>query len=431
MHCYLSLQVSSGAMSLSSHDVNDHVENQHRASPVPSHMATEVPLSGNMFGTQPSLGSERLQHPGVQMGLPTQWQGVSHQQDTSSSKPYRLSSNLFRTPESASSSIGNSSASRNEEQYQNSQQEYSAKQYSGNSAGHQTKKESSINDEVTDVNSSPPLNNNIQKQEYLREHDPEIGAIRSGSLITDDGKSFPHKNDDVYYQHRSELSLSGQNSVNKDIEKSDLNAVSSIGAFSSGVNKGEDQGEQSSKALLHEQNMLSQDSILAHSVGNNKTSNVTYSSQISLPMVQSWFKQYETLKNQQRLPIYDPSAAIHATQPSSEMTPGSMQDSSLNTQISAGNASQGSGSHSSTAVAPALHKQLNPSSVMPSGVTHQNLTVVLGKKRKLVAFEMVPWYKEVKHDQGMPQDIRSVGLSNAIGSFFSFFCFCFRQQALP
>lgn len=453
MHCYLSLQVASSATSLSSHIGNDYVENQHPASPVPSHMKAESPLSGNMVAAQPSLTSDRLQHVGFQMGQHTQWQGISSQQDTSSPKPYNYSSSSFRSPDSASSSIRTSSAAPNEQHYQNySQQEYNAKQYSGNAAGLDQRfdKGSSIHEGATDINNSTSLSSNILKQESFREHGFEAGSIGSGSLITDDGKSFPPKHESANLE---ELFLSGQDSGNEGLAKSDPNAVSCLGAYSSGDNKGwklsqGGQSDQSGKALLtsyhqnfHQQSMLSQNDILARSGGSNRASNVAHPSQISLPMVQSWFKQYETLKNGQRLPIYDSRAAIHSTQPSVEMTPGNLQDNSLNMQVNLANASQGSGLLSPAAATPVLYKQLNPPSMLPSDVSHQNLAVTLRKKRKLVAFTMVPWHKEVNHEQSSPQDIRSVGLLTAIsmkhqflliGTFCFFSCFLFwlTQHAL-
>ncbi|KAH6761851.1 hypothetical protein C2S52_019284 [Perilla frutescens var. hirtella] len=410
--------VASGATSLSSHNMNDHVESQRPASPAPSHMTAEVPLSGNVLVTQPSFKPDRLQHVGFRMGIPTDWQGMASQQTTSSPKPFKFSSNMFRSPDSPSSSIGTSSAAPNEQHYQNScQQEYNTNQYSGNSAGleQQLEKGSFIHEGSTDINNSISVGSNIQKPEPFREHGLEAGAIGSGSLITDDGKSFPPKYDSANYQHPNanmgELSLSGQNSGNKDISKSDLNAVSCLSAFSSGDNNGwklsqEGQGDQSGKALLtsYHQSILSQNDILTRSVGNNRASNVAYPSQISMPMVQSWFKQHETLKSGQRLPIYDPRAAILATQPSSEMTHGNMQDNSLNLQVNLVNAIQGSGLRPPTTAAPVPNKQLNPPSMLPSDATHQNLAVTLRKKRKLVAFDMVPWYKEVNHGQWRPQD---------------------------
>ncbi|XP_057768616.1 uncharacterized protein LOC130988711 [Salvia miltiorrhiza] len=421
--------VASSATSLSSHIVNDHVENQHPASPVPSHMNAEVPLSDNVVVAQPSLTSDRLQHVGFQMGQHTQWQGMPSQQDTSGPKPYKYSSSLFGSPDSASSSIRTSSAAPNEQHYQNySQQVYNAKQYSENVAGldQRLEKGSSIHEGSTDINSSTSLSSNIQKQELLREHGSEAGAIVSGSLITDDGKSFPPKPDSVNYQHPSvnleELFLSGQDSGKEGVAKTDLNALSCLDAYSSGDSKGwklsqGGQGDQSGKALLtsyhqnFQQSMLSQNDILTRSVGSNRASNVVYPSQISLPMVQSWFKQYETLKNGQRLPIHDSRAAIHATQLSSEMTPGNLQDNSLNMQVKLANPSQGSGLLAPTSTNPVLYKQLNTPSILPSDASHQNLAVTLRKKRKLVAFTMVPWHKEVNHDQWGPQNISMAELS--------------------
>ncbi|KAL1563174.1 hypothetical protein AAHA92_05671 [Salvia divinorum] len=423
--------VASSATSLSSHIVNNHVENQHPASPVPSHMTlrnAEAPLSGNMVVAQSSLTSDSLQHVGFQMGKHTQWQSLSSQQDTSSPKPHKFLSSLFGSPDSASSSIRTSSEAPNEQHYQNyPQQEYNAKQYSGNLAGldQRVEKGSSIHEGSTDINSFTSLSCKLQKQE-LREHGSEAGAIGSGSLVTDDGKSFAPIHDGVNYQHPScnleELFLSGQDSGNEGIAKPDSNAVSCLGAYSSGTNEGyklsqEVQGDQSGEALLtsyhqnFQQNMLSQNDMLTCSGGSNRASNAVQPSQISLPMVQSWFKQYETVKNGQRLPIYDSRAAIHATQLSSDMTLGNLQDNSLNMQVNLANASQGSGLLSPASANPALYKQLNPASMLPSNANHQSLAVTLEKKRKLIALTMIPWHKEIYHDESRPQDISTTELS--------------------
>ncbi|XP_047941617.1 uncharacterized protein LOC125188667 isoform X2 [Salvia hispanica] len=420
---------ASSATTLSSHIVNDHVENQHPPSPVPSRINAEVPLSGNVVVAQPSLTSDRLQHVGFQMGQHTQWQGMALQQDTSSLGSYIVSSSLFGSPDSASNTTRTSSAATNEQHYQNySQQIYNAKQYSGNLAGldQRLEKGSSIHEGSTDINSSTSLSSNIQKQENLRDHGLDAGSIGSGSMMTDDGKSFPPKHDSVNIQHPDanleELFLSGQDSGNKGVAKTDLSGVSFLDTYSSGDSKGwkPAQGGQdykSDKTLLtsyqpnFQQSMLSQNDIPPYSVGSNRPSNAVHPSRISLPMVQSWFKQSETLKNGQRLPIYDSRAAIQATQLSSEITHGTLQDNSLNMQLNLANASQGNGLLSPTSRNPVLHKQLNPPSMLPSDASHQNLAVTLQKKRKLVAFNMVPWHKEIDNDQLWPQDISTAELS--------------------
>ncbi|XP_041993012.1 uncharacterized protein LOC121743729 isoform X1 [Salvia splendens] len=420
---------ASSSTTLSSHIVNDHVENQHQPSPVPSRMNAEVPLSGNVAVAQPSLTSDRLQHAGFQMGQHTQWQGMALQQDTSSPGSYIFSSSLFGSPDSASNTTRASSAATNGPHYLNySQQIYNAKQYSGNLAGldQRLEKGSSIHEGSTDINSSTSLSSNIQKQEHFRDHGLDAGSIGSGSLMTDDGKSFPPKPDSVNYQHPNanleELFLSGQDSGNKGVAKTDLSGVSFLDTYSSGDSKGwkPAQGGQdgkSDKTLLisyqqnFQQSMLSQNDIPPYSVGSKRPSNAVHPSRISLPMVQSWFKQPETLKNGQRLPIYDSRAAIQATQLSSEMTHGTLQDNSLNMQVNLADASQGNGLLSPPSRNPVLHKQLNPASMLPSSASHQNLAVTLQKKRKLVAFNMVPWHKEINNDQLWPQDISTAEFS--------------------
>lgn len=499
------MQGTSSATSLSSRNVNDHVENQCSAPPVPSHMATElpgfsaaafqdnsklnithsrgpeVPLLENVPVTQPSLTSDRLQHVGFQMGIPTQWPDMASQKDISSPKPHKFSSNLFRSPDSASSSLETSSAAPNEQHFQYEYNAQELRKYSGKSEWHEQRlqKGSFLREGSTEINSSTALSSSIQKQEFSRKHHLEGDAVGSGSLMTnthqrpsnqaegreketpfpatdigafshslsqnysllhqlhsrrnaetDDGKSLPPKYDSVNYQHSfanaGELFLSGQNSGVRDRTKNDLNAVSQLGAFSSGDNKGwnfsqDCQGDQSGKALstschqnFQQKSMFCQNDTPSRSIGSDEASNVANQSQICLPMVQSWFKHYETLKNGQISPMYDPRAAIQAAQPLSEMTLGNLQENSLIVQVNLANGSQGSILRPSTAATSIVCQRLSSPSMLPSDVTYQNFAVSLPKKRKLVALDVVPWHKEVNHEQSRLQDIRSVDVATAI-----------------
>ncbi|KAI3462887.1 hypothetical protein Pfo_019550 [Paulownia fortunei] len=496
---------SSSATSLSSHNVNDYIKNQRPAPPVPSHMAAafpaysaaasqdnselkithssgpDFPLLENVPVTQSSLTPDMLQHVGFPIELPTPWH-MPTQQDASSPKPYKFSSNLFRFPDSESGNLETSLSAPNEQQNQTSfQHEYNVQKlgkYSGNSECHeqQLEKGNSLREGLTEINNSTSLCRSTHKQEFMRKHHLEADYFGSGSLMTnpheqpsnqaegreketasfpardigafhhslsqnysllhqvlstrnaetDGGKNFPPKYDNVNNQqsiaNARELFLSGQKSGVKDRAKSDLYAVSQLGAFWSGDNKGwnfsqEAQGDQSGKASstsyhqnFQQMDIFCQNDTPSRPIGSNEASNLTYQSQISLQMAPSWFKQYGTLKNGQMLPMYDARAAVNAAQPFSEMTLGNLQENSLIMQVNLANASQGSGLCPSTAATTIACKQLNPICMLPSDVTYQNLAVSIPKKRKLVALDMVPWHKEVNHQKSRLQDISTAEL---------------------
>ncbi|KAK6128622.1 hypothetical protein DH2020_037635 [Rehmannia glutinosa] len=233
--------------------------------------------------------------------------------------------------------------------------------------------------------SQPPSSTPDMLQNYSLRHQ----MLSTRSAESDGGvKNFPLKYDHVSNQHSianaRELFLSGQHAGVKDRSKSDPYAVSRLGARN-----------------LQQMDIFRRNDTANRSIGGNDGSNLTYQSQISLQMAPSWFKHYETLKNGQMLPMYDTRAAVNVAR----MNLGNLQESSSIMKVNLANAGQGSDICPSTVATSMACKQLNPPCVLPSDVTHQKLVVSIPKKRKLAALDLVPWHKEVNHEQSRIQDI--------------------------
>lgn len=145
---------------------------------------------------------------------------------------------------------------------------------------------------------------------------------------------------------------------------------------------------------------LSQSGTQAHSIGNKEASNLENQPQISLQMAPSWFKHYGT-KNKDLLL---PKSATNSAQPFSGLSIGDVQGRSLVMQLNRANTNQGSGSRSSSTAALIMNKNLPDA----ADITDQTSAVIKLKKRKLVAFDMVPWHKEVNCDG---PKLQSVGVA--------------------
>ncbi|KAL0461610.1 UNVERIFIED_CONTAM: hypothetical protein Slati_0048600 [Sesamum latifolium] len=487
---------NSRATAVSSHNLNDYIKNQQPPPTAPSHMATEFPAYGAASSqenpdlkithsngpefpllehepvTQPSLTSDMLQHAGFPVGLPTPWPDMATQQHAASTKSYKFSSNLFRSPDSASSSLGAGPGAANEQSNENCFQHEFNVQELGTHSGKSQYSEQQLDRGSTEMHESILVSRSTHKQEYTRKHHLEADPVGSGSLMsnthlepsnqaegrdkeistfpardigafrnswsqnysllhqlhsarnaeTDGAKSFPPKYDN--YQpliaNARELLMSGKAGV-KDRAKGDLNAVSQLGAFQSGGNNRwnfsqEAQGDQSGKTLtaaynqnLQQIDMFCQNDMQSRPVGSNISSNMTYQSQVSLQMAPSWFKHYGTLKNGQMLSMYDPKLAVSPRKPFPEMTR-NLQESSLIMQVNLASASQGS-DLCPTAGTSVACKQLNSTCMLPSDVTPQNLAVSIPKKRKLLAFDMVPWHKELNNG---PPRLRDISTSELV-----------------
>ncbi|KAK4409850.1 hypothetical protein Sango_0058000 [Sesamum angolense] len=389
---------NSRATAVSSHNLNDYIKNQQPPPPAPSHMATEFPAysaassqenpelkithsNGPEFPllehesvTQPSLTSDMLQHAGFPIGLPTPWQDMATQQHAASTKSYKFSSNLFRSPDSASSSLGAGPGAANEQSNENC----------------------------------------FQHEFNVQEMGTHSGKSECSEQQQDRGSTEMHDSILPLIANARELLMSGKAGV-KDRAKGDLNAVSQLGAFQSGGNNRwnfsqEAQGDQSGKTLstayhqnLQQIDMFCQNDMQSRPVGSNIPSNMTYQSQVSLQMAPSWFKHYGTLKNGQMLSMYDPKLAVSAAKAFPEMSR-NLQENNPIMQVNLGSAGQGSGLCPTAATSVAC-KQLNSTCMLPSDVTPQNLAVSIPKKRKLLTFDMVPWHKELNHGPPRLQDI--------------------------
>ncbi|KAL8471716.1 hypothetical protein ACS0TY_029093 [Phlomoides rotata] len=437
---------NSSVASLPSHYEKDYFNNPHPASPVQSHVTAKLPsysaassltdfqlrtsnAGGSRFPllesaaiTQSSGASVVPQLAGFPTGLPTAWPDITTQRE--------VSSNFLQSPGSASSSL---ETSLGEQPSQNCNKHESYADYE--QRPHNVR---FVHEGPNEMHNPTPLSRNPDTLQPLRKHYSEVDGVASGSLmthttqrlpdqeqkdyqiyslmhqlrnprdgLTDCGERFPFKQENIDYQQaiaKARGLLSGQNLVVQDKAKSDQEAVQ-VGASSPGVNKGwnfsqearEDQlGKASSAAYLQnfqQMEMLGQDDSQNNSIGSNQASNLAYQSQINWQMDPSWFKHYGTLKNGQELP-----------QPFSGLSIGKLQENSLIMQVNSVNSSQGSGISSppTTLVA---SKELSPSSMLPSDVMYHNLDVSKLKKRKVFAFGMVPWHKEVNCEAPMPQNI--------------------------
>ncbi|KAH6830347.1 hypothetical protein C2S53_007513 [Perilla frutescens var. hirtella] len=189
-----------------------------------------------------------------------------------------------------------------------------------------------------------------------------------------------------------------------------------LGEFSPSNDKGnfikethEDQSAKASSAdylqSSQKMEMIGQNDSQSHSIDSKKAPNVAYQSQISLQMAPSWFKHYGNLKDGQALPTYNPKAATTAMPPFSGLSIGNLPENRLLMQVDSANAAQGSGTWQRSASTLIANNHLSPPSMLPSDVTNQNMAASKLKKRKIVAFDLEPWHKELNCEAPRPQNI--------------------------
>ncbi|KAL0424367.1 UNVERIFIED_CONTAM: hypothetical protein Sradi_0971500 [Sesamum radiatum] len=368
----------------------------------------------------------------ISIGLPTPWPDMATQQHAASTKSYKFTSNLFRSPDSASSSLGAGPGAANEQSNENCfQHEFNVQEMDTHS-GKSECSEQQQDRGSTEMHDSILVSRSTHKQEYTRKHHLESAPVGSGSLMSNthlqpsnqaEGRdkeisTFPARDIGAF---RIPINCQCKGASHEwegrsqDRAKGDLNAVSQLGAFQSGSNNRwnfsqEAQGDQSGKTLstayhqnLQQIDMFCQNDMQSHPFGSNIPSNMTYQSQVSLQMAPSWFKHYGTLKNGQMLSMYDPKLAVSAAKAFPEMSR-NLQENNLIMHVNLGSAGQGSGLCPTAATSVAC-KQLNSTCMLPSDVTPQNLAVSIPKKRKLLTFDMVPWHKELNHGPPRLQDI--------------------------
>ncbi|EYU44189.1 hypothetical protein MIMGU_mgv1a001460mg [Erythranthe guttata] len=377
---------NSNATSVSSHYGNDYIKNQLPAPSVQSHMTTKLPAY-NAASSQVNRQLKTASFSGPEFP----WSDINSQQDMSSSKPNRFSDSLFQSPDSASSSLETTSGAPSEQPNQSRfKHELNVQEFRTNSGksgyGEQRfEKESSFDEGSTEMHNPTSLSINMQTQESLRafghslhQNDPLLHKLHSPrNAEIDYGKNLPLKYDSVNYQtiaNARELLLSGQKQVLQDSEDK------------KGWNFSQDKEDHSGKN--NAQNNL---------IGRNEVSNTAYQSPTTLQMSPPWLQHYGTLKN--------------------GLTIANVHENSPIMQVNSANASQGSGVWPSSAVALIASQHLSSPSMLPSNVSnYQNLALSKPMKRKIIAFEMVPWHKEVNHQEPRLHNIRMAELEWAQAS---------------
>ncbi|KAK4393187.1 hypothetical protein Sango_1789500 [Sesamum angolense] len=427
-----SLLMGNATAFLPSHCVSDYIKDQLAAPPVSSHMTAkfpaysavssqvnpqlksvksggpEFPFLENVAAMQPSRASAVSQHFELPIALSTSWPYITTQEDVPSPKPSRCSANLFHSPDSASCIQEASSGAPNEQHNQKcSGNKHNIQEFgtcSGKSEYHELPLERSfsLHEDSTELHNPISVSRTTHRQESFRMHQSEADRVAAGSMMSctfqqpssqakqkDNGtpvlpardiRAFAHslhQNYSLLHQMHSreaayqqvitngrELLLSGEKLAVNDKAKSNLEEVQ-LGAISL--------GDQSGKALsaspqnFQQKEMFNQNGSESCS-NSNEVSNAAYQSQISLQMA-----PYGTLNNVQMWPMYIPKPAINAGQPFSGLTIGNLQENSFIMQVTSANTSQG-----------------------------------VPKKRKSVAFDMLPWNKEVNEE---PLRLQNISIS--------------------
>lgn len=433
----------------------EYIRNQNPTPPLPSYMLqsrNNAPSPGprsslleNVAAAQPRGTSVSSQHVGFSTGLLPLRTDVTTQQDTTSPRANKFSSSLFRTPGSASSSLETTSWAPEKSSLDWSKHKY-------NVGCDEQKKANFLPESSTKIHNRTPLSSNNDSQQSLRNYSV-VDVVASGSYIrhasphpsdqveqkdiespifsasdsrasghplhknfsvlheynrlgdgrADSGKRFPFNHQPETADSR-EVLFSGQSFSIKD----------KAGAFSPGNVKGnftEESNDQSAKAssidsLQSSQQMesLRRNESQSHSI-DKKASNLANQSEISLQMAPSWFKHYGN-KNFEAIPTYNQKSVTAAVQPFSGISIGNLPESRLNMQVGSVNGAHTSGTWPSPAATLIASKHLSPPSMLPSDVSHQQLSVSKLGKRKIVAFDLEPWNKEVNSEAPRPQNIR-------------------------
>ncbi|XP_047960973.1 uncharacterized protein LOC125205856 isoform X1 [Salvia hispanica] len=432
----------------------DYIRNQNPTPSLPSYMlqsrnnasslGPRSSLLENVAAAQPCETSVSSQRVGFPTGLLPLRTDVTTQQDTTSPRANMFSSSLFRTPGSASSSLETTSCAPEQSSLDWSKHKY-------NVGCDEQKKANFIPESSTKIHNRTPLSNNTDSQQSLRKYSEVDGVAsglymrhasphpsdqveqkdiespifsasdsrasghplhkkfsvihqynRPGDCQTDSGKRFPFNHQPQTADSREGL-FSGQSFAIKD----------KAGAFSPGTVKGnftEESNDQPAKAsstdsLRSSQQMesLRRNESQSHSI-DKEASNLANQSQISLQMAPSWFKHYAN-KNFEAVQTYNQKSVTAAIQPLSGISIGNLPESRLNMQVDSVNSAHGSGTWQSSAATLIASKHLSPPSMLPSDVSYQQLSVSKLGKRKIVAFDLEPWHKEVNSEAPRPQNI--------------------------
>ncbi|KAL3526587.1 hypothetical protein ACH5RR_011243 [Cinchona calisaya] len=158
---------------------------------------------------------------------------------------------------------------------------------------------------------------------------------------------------------------------------------------------GNQPGTHSSKAFTQDMGMLKFGEYDTHSHSKEQ-------SQINAQMVPSW---NGTMMNGQMLPVYDLMCQKEAVRQFSDgKSFENFQVISSNGQVNSSNASHLSSILPNSATKIVANQLLSPF-LMPSDPTERNLAVLRSKKRKVSAFYLLPWHKEVTQT---PQKLQKV-----------------------
>ncbi|KAL3525857.1 hypothetical protein ACH5RR_014229 [Cinchona calisaya] len=114
-------------------------------------------------------------------------------------------------------------------------------------------------------------------------------------------------------------------------------------------------------------------------------------SQINVQMAPSWFEHYRSTKNGHIPSMYD---LIRTKDAAKQFSIG---------QINSSIASQPSSILPDSAAKIVTAKQVSSTCLMPSDDSERNVAVLTPKKRKLAAFDLLPWHKEVNKISEQPQ----------------------------
>ncbi|XP_042024255.1 uncharacterized protein LOC121771523 isoform X1 [Salvia splendens] len=427
----------------------DYIRNQNPTPSLPSYMlqsrtnasspGPRSSLMENVAAAQPCGTSVSSQRVGFPTGLLPLRTAVTTQQDTTSPRANKFSSSLFRTPGSASSSLETTSWAPeqssldwskhkykigcDEQKQTNFLPESSTKIHSSNTDSQQSLRKYS---EVDVVASGSYMRHASPHPSYQVEQKDIESAIfsatdcrasghplhknfsmlhqynRPGDGQTDSGKRFPFNHQTEIADSR-EVLFRGQSFAIKD----------KAGAFLPGNVKGnftEESNDQPAKAsstdsLRSSQQMesLRWNESQSHSI-DKEASNLANQSQISLQMAPSWFK-HNGNKNFEAIPTYNQKSVTAAMQPFSGICIGNLPESRLNMQVDSVNGSHESGTWPSSAATLIASKHLSSPSMLPSDVSYQHLSVSKLGKRKIVAFDLEPWHKEVHSEAPRPQNI--------------------------
>lgn len=412
-----------------------------------SHLISMSPCSQQL----PILEANPVTQPFVMSGMsqqaafPTMWTNAPAQQNQSGTEPRKVPFSFLPSPDSTNSGLDNASTAQqelNNGTYLKGHKETNAASLHSEGLhflGEQAGKEAS-----SQRMSFGPLNPVSQKgkvaydQESLTKSLLQKAAYASSSLGTNSqhqgfdseghndnqsrkisdievfGRSLkpanvPSQNYSLLHQvhsmknvedNRSKGVLANKSGVDelKPMSQTNLTSLGNIQHLPSDMS-GNQSFKSLSQPLLQDTN---QTSMFIHN-DSHGLSDANQNSHISMQMAPSWFKHYGTLKNGQMLPMFDPRAG-HQFNPGKMFENFRMNSSVL--QINSSDTGQAS-SVWPTIANNSLAVQ-HPPYILPPDVPAKIVEVCRPKKRKVAAFQHLPWHKELTQDPERLLDCRCV-----------------------